>query len=606
MLEILRRFSLTLKPYRGRMVIGGLLVLLVAAIELALPWPMQVVVDNVLHGEKITGVRAILLAPVLDSPVAMIAVCAAAIVVLAGLAALFGYISARLLQSVGERLVADLRTQIFDHLQRLSLTFHQGQRVGDLSSRLTGDVAAIQALLVAVFGTVLPNVALLLGIVGVAVFIEPVFALLLLVIAPAFYLVVRHYRGSIKQASREARLQEGRVSSHVTETLTTIRLVQSFAAERRSLGRFRNHSDARLQAGLRQVDLQARLPAAVEIVAQVGSAGFLMVGAILVLRGQLTVGILFVLLTYLRQVYSPMTALARLTSTISKAQASAERVEEVLRSTVMIKERDGARAAPRLHGYLELRDVSFSYKDGQPVLQNVNLRALPGQMIALAGSTGAGKSTIASLIPRLYDTTSGQVLLDGHDVQDLTVASVRSQVAVVPQEPVMTSGTIMDNIAYGAPDASREQLLRAAQAAFVDEFVDRLPEGYDTHVAEGGASLSGGQRQRIAIARALAADTPIVVLDEPTSGLDTISEALVMRGLAQLTAGRTVVVIAHRLSTLRDADAVFVIQQGRVVASGTHDTLIHTPGHYRDMYDLMMDEQHEEQPAASYPACTSP
>lgn len=599
MLEILRRFAPTLKPYRGRMVIGGLLVLLVAAIELTLPWPLQVVVDNVLHGKKPTGVKATLLAPVIDSSIATIAVCAAAIVVLAGLAALLGYISARLLQSVGERLVADLRTQIFDHLQRLSLTFHQGQRVGDLSSRLTGDVAAIQALLVAVFGTVLPNVALLLGIVVVAVFIEPVFAILLLVIAPVFYLVVRHYRGSIKQASSEARLQEGRVSSHVTETLTTIRLVQSFAAERRSLGRFRNHSDARLQAGLRQVDLQARLPAAVEIVAQVGSAGFLLIGAILVLRGQLTVGILFVLLTYLRQIYGPMKALARLTSTISKAQASGERVEDVLRSTVMIKERDGARDAPRLHGYLELRDVSFNYEDGQPVLQNVNLHALPGQMIALAGSTGAGKSTIASLIPRLYDTTTGQVLLDGHDVADLTVASVRSQVAVVPQEPVMISGTIMDNIAYGAPDASHEQLLRAAQAAFVDEFVDRLPEGYDTHVAEGGTSLSGGQRQRIAIARALAADTPIVVLDEPTSGLDAISEALVMRGLAQLTASRTVVVIAHRLSTLRDADAVFVIQQGRVVASGTHEELIHMPGHYCDMYALMMDEHHEEQPAAS-------
>ncbi len=595
MLEILRRFAPTLKPYRGRMVIGGLLVLLVAAIELALPWPMQIVVDDVLAGKQPDGWIGDVLAPVINSPVATIAVCAGALVVLAGLAALFGYVSSRLLQSVGERLIADLRTEIFSHLQRLSLTFHKGQRVGDLSSRLTGDVAVIQALLVAVFGTLLPNVALLLGIVVVAVVIEPVFAVLLLAVAPALYGVVRHYRGSIKQASREARLQEGRVSSHVTETLTTIQLVQSFAAERRSLGRFRNHSEARLQAGLRQVDLQARLPAAVELVAQAGRAAVLFVGASMVLRGQLSLGVLFVLLAYLQQVYSPMKALAKLTSTISKAQASAERVEEVLRSTVMIQERSGARDAPALHGNLELRDVSFNYEDGQPVLQGVDLRALPGQMIALAGSTGAGKSTIASLIPRLYDATSGQVLLDGHDVRDLTVASVRRQVAVVPQDPVMTSGTIMDNIAYGAPDASREQLLRAASAAFVDEFVDRLPEGYETHVAEGGVSLSGGQRQRIAIARALAADTPIVVLDEPTSGLDTLSEALVMRGLAKLTAGRTVVVIAHRLSTLRDADAVFVIQQGRVVTSGTHDELIKRPGHYRDMHDLMV----EEQPTAS-------
>lgn len=599
MLEILRRFAPTLKPYRGRMMMGGVLVLLVAAIELALPWPMQIIVDNVLQDKKPTGWKATLLAPVTDSPIATIAVCAAALVALAGLAAWIGYISARLLQSVGERLVADLRTQIFDHLQRLSLTFHQGQRVGDLSSRLIGDVAAIQALLVAIFGTVLPNVALLLGIVVITVLIQPIFALVLLAIAPAFYIVVRYYRGSIKQASREARLQEGRVSSHVTETLTTIRLVQSFAAERRSLGRFRNHSEARLQAGLRQVDLQARLPAAVEIVAQVGSAAFLVIGAILVLRGQLTVGTLFVLLTYLRQVYGPMKSLAKLTSTISKAQASAERVEDVLRSTVMIEERSGARDAPSLRGDLELRNVSFSYTNGQPILTDVNLHAMPGQMIALAGSTGAGKSTIASLIPRLYDTTSGQVRLDGHDVKDLTVASVRSQIAVVPQDPVMTSGTILDNIAYGAPDASREQLLRAASAAFVDEFVDRLPEGYETQVAEGGVSLSGGQRQRISIARALAADTPIVVLDEPTSGLDSMSEALVMQGLAKLTAKRTVVVIAHRLTTLRDADAVFVIQGGSVVSSGTHDELIARPGHYRDMYTQMIEGNQVDQPTTS-------
>lgn len=589
MREVLRRFAPVLRPYRGRMIMGGLLVLLVAALELALPWPLKVIVDDVLNKRRPDGWVGSVLAPMIDSPTAIIAVCALALVALAALAAGCSYLSARLLQSVGERLVADLRTEIFSHLQRLSLTFHHQQRVGDLSTRLTGDVAAIQALLVAVFAILMPNVALLLGIVVVAVVIEPVFAVLLLCVAPALYAVVRHYRGAIKDASREARRHEGRVSSHVTETLSTIQLVQSFAAERRSLNRFRTHSDARLEAGLKQVDLQARLPAAVEVVAQAGRAGVLFIGASMVLTGQLSLGVLLVLLAYLQQVYAPMKALARLTSTIGKAQAGAERVEEVLRSTAMIQEHPGVRPAPVLQGHIQLRDVSFSYDDGQEVLRGVNLHALPGQMIALAGSTGAGKSTIASLIPRLYDVCAGQVLLDGHDVRDLTVASVRSQVAVVPQEPLMTSGTILDNIAYGAPDATREQLLTAAKAAHVHEFVDQLPDGYDTHVAEGGASLSGGQRQRIAIARALAADTPVVVLDEPTSGLDTLSEALVMRGLARLTAGRTVVVIAHRLSTLRDADQIFVVEHGRVVAAGTHDELIHQPGRYREMHDLMVE-----------------
>ena len=588
MLEILRRFGPTLRPYRARMAAGGVLVLLVAAVELALPWPLKVVVDDVLQQRQPSGWLGDLLGPVADSPTAVLAVCALSLVVLAALAAVGTYLSSRLLQGVGERLVADLRTDIFAHLQRLSLAFHHQQRVGDLATRLTGDVAAIQALLVATFATLLPNLALLVGIVIVAIVIQPVFAVLLLCVTPALYAVVRHYRGAIKQASREARTHEGRVSSHVTETLTTIRLVQSFAAERRGLERFRTHSQARLDAGLRQVDLQSRLPAAVEIVAQIGRAAVLFVGATMVLSGQLSLGVLLVLLAYLQQVYAPMKALARLTSTISKAQAGAERVEEVLRSTALLQEHPDATPAPPLHGDIELRDVSFGYHPDQPVLHQVSLRARPGQLVALAGPTGAGKTTVASLIPRLYDATGGQVLLDGHDVRDLTLRSVRSQVAVVPQDPLMITGTILDNIAYGAPHASRDELLAAAEAAYVDEFVHRLPHGYDAQVTEGGASLSGGQRQRIAIARALAADTPIVVLDEPTSGLDAISESYVMRGLTRLTAGRTVLVIAHRLTTLADADQIYVFDHGRVVDAGTHADLSDRAGPYRDTYETLV------------------
>lgn len=588
MLETLRRFGPTMRPYRLMMLGGGALVLLVAAVELALPWPLKIVVDDVLQQQPPSGLLGDLLGPAADSPIAVLAVCVLSMVALAALAAFGTYLSSRLLLGVGERIVADLRTDVFVHLQRLSLAFHGRQRVGDLSTRLTGDVNAIQALLVAAFSILLPNLALLVGIAIVAVAIEPVFAVLLLCVAPALYAVVRHYRGAITQASREARTHEGRVSSHVTETLSTIRLVQSFAAERRGLARFRSHSQARLAAGLRQVDLQSRLPAAVELIAQAGRAAVLFVGALLVLRGQLSLGVLLVLLAYLQQVYAPMKALARLTSTISKAQAGAERVDEVLGSTTVVEERPDAAPAPPLRGEIELRNVSFGYEPGRPVLHDVCLQARPGEMIALAGSTGAGKSTIVSLVPRLYDVTSGQVLLDGHDVRDLTLESVRSQVAVVSQDPLMVAGTVLDNIAYGAPSATREQLLAAAEAAYVDEFVERLPDGYDTHVAEAGASLSGGQRQRIAIARALAADTPIVLLDEPTSGLDSISESLVMQGLTRLTAGRTVLVIAHRLSTLREADRVYVIEHGQVVDAGTHAELSARPGQYREMNNVLL------------------
>ncbi len=588
MLAILLRFRTVLRRHRRPLLLGGLLVLVVAALELALPWPLKVVVDDVVQGSAPGGTLGRLLGPVGERPYVLLALCAAALVVLALLGALATYASSRLLQGSGERIVADLRLEVFAHLQRLSLSFHEAHRVGDLGTRMTSDINAIQALLVASFGTLVPNLALLVGVLVVALLVEPLFAVLVLLVGPALYGVVRHYRGAIKQASREARSHEGRVASHVHETLTTIRLVQTSAGERRGLERFRGHSDARLRAGLRQVDLQSRMPAAVDLVTQVGRAAVLFVGGALVLRGELTVGVLLVLLSYLQQLYGPMRALARLSSVIAKGQAGAERVEEVLRASPVVHERPDAVEAPLLRGEVELRDVHFGYAPDRLVLRGVSLHARPGELIALAGTTGAGKSTIASLVPRLYDVTSGAVLVDGRDVREYTLASLRSQVAVVLQTPLMVSGTILDNIAFGAPAASREQLLAAAEAARVDEFATALPLGYDTPVAEGGVSLSGGQRQRIAIARALAARASIVVLDEPTSGLDAVSEAEVMRGLSALTAGRTVLVVAHRLSTLRDADRIYVVDGGRVVDTGTHQELSARDGRYREMNELLL------------------
>ena len=588
MLTLLWRFRGTLRPYRALLGLGGVLVLVVAALELALPWPLKIVVDNVLGDRPVSGALGELLGPLADEPYAVIGACGGALAVLAALAALGSYLSSVLLQGVGERMVADLRTEIFAQLQRLSLTFHDGQRVGDLATRMTGDVNAVQAVLVATFGTLVPNVALLVGVVVVCLVVEPVFALLVLVVAPTLYAVVRHYRATIRQASRDARVHEGRVASHVNETLSSIRLVQSFAAERRGLDRFRTHSDARLRAGLRQVDLQARMPAALELVSQAGRAAVLVAGAVLVLQGRMTLGVLLVLLAYLQQLFGPMKALARLSSTTAKGQAGAERIDDVLRSSAVVRERMRAIELPPLRGDVRLTDACFSYRPGQPVLDGVSLHAPAGQVIALAGATGAGKSTIVSLVPRLYDVTAGSVQVDGVDVRDVTLRSLRSQIALVLQDPLLVAGTILDNIAFGAPFASREQLEAAAAAAYVDEFVARLPDGYDTDIAERGASLSGGQRQRIAIARALAADTPVVVLDEPTSGLDTVSESYVMRGLARLTAGRTVLVVAHRLSTLRDADRVYVIDAGHVVDAGTHTELSARPGPYRRMNDLLI------------------
>jgi subfamily B ATP-binding cassette protein MsbA len=589
--SVLWQFRSTLAVYRRQLVAGGLLILLGSALALALPWPLKIVVDNVLAGEALTGPTAALLGPLGQGP-ALLWTCIAAICIIAALSACVMYLAERTLSGVGERILADLRTTVFGHLQRLSLNYHATQRVGDLGNRLTADVNTIQSLLVAVLSVLLPNATLLVGIVIISVTIDPFFALLSLLVVPPLYAVLVRYRRIIKGWAATARTEEGKVASHASEVLSAIRLVKSCAGEKRSESRFRSYSDARLAAGLQRVDFAARLPAAVDVIVHVGRAVVLLVGTLRVLDGSMELGLLLVFLAYNEKLYQPVKQLAKLQTTIAKGQASADRVQEVLRVEVSVRDLPGARPLRRLRGHVALHGVRFGYDPARPILHDVSIMAMPGQMIALAGPTGAGKSTISGLIPRLYDVQAGAVHLDGHDVRDLTLDSIRKHVALVLQDSALMSGTILENIAFGAPHATREQLIDAARAAYVDEFAERLPDGYDTEVNERGSTLSGGQRQRIAIARALVRDTPLVILDEPTSSLDAVSESLVMKGLERLTAGRTVIVVAHRLSTLRKADRIYVLDHGRVVDSGTHAQLSTRPGLFRDMNNLL-ETQHD-------------
>jgi subfamily B ATP-binding cassette protein MsbA len=602
MFTVLWQFRATLAPHRRRLACGGLLVLLGAVLALALPWPLKVVVDNVLPGVPVGGFAGSVLGPLAADPIALLWVCVAAICIVAALAAAVTYLAERVLAGVGERMLADLRSTLFEHLQRLPLAYHRTQRVGDLGNRLTADVNTIQSLLVAVLSVLLPNVTLLVGILVISVTIDLPFALLSLLVAPPLFAVLVRYRRIIKGWAGTARREEGRVASHATEVLSAIRLVQSHTAEERSGAVFRAHGEARLAAGLQRVDFAARLPAAVDVIVHAGRAAVLLVGAFRVLDGSMELGVLLVFLAYNERLYQPVRQLAKLTTTISKGQAGADRVREVLAVEPALRDRPGARPLHRARGHVALHGVTFGYDPALPVLHDVSITALPGQTIALAGPTGAGKSTVSALVARLYDPQAGAVLIDGHDVRDLTLASVRANVSLVPQEPVLLAGTILDNIAFGAPHATRAQLLAAARAAHVDEFVDRLPGGYDTEVGERGATLSGGQRQRIAIARALARDTSIVVLDEPTSGLDAVSEKLVMEGLERLTAGRTVIVVAHRLSTLRTADRIYVLDRGRVVDAGTHAELSTRAGVFQRMTDVLDGRPARPLPAPAHTA----
>ncbi|ALL79217.1 hypothetical protein AD006_27905 [Pseudonocardia sp. EC080610-09] len=578
-----------LVPHRRRLAAGGLLTVVAAGLALLLPWPLAVVVDAVLGG---AGVPDLLepVAAVTGTGAGLAAACALALCLAAAAGAAATYGAERVLAGVGERLLADLRHRLFVHLQALPLRYHDGQRVGDLGNRLTADTSTVQSLLVAVLSVLLPNATLLVGIVAVTLVVDPAFALLSLAVGPALYAVLVHYRVIIKSWASVARAAEGRVAAHAVESLGAIRLVKTFAGEARSESRFRGHGRERMAAGLHRVDHAARLPAVVDVLVHTGRAVVLLAGSLRVLDGSMDLGVLLVFLTYNERLYQPVRQLAKLQTTISKGQASADRVCEVLDTVPDVADAPGARPLPRLRGHVELRGVRFGYDPAHPVLHDVSIVARPGETVALAGPTGAGKSTVGGLVLRLHDVDAGAVLLDGHDVRTVTGRSLRDQVAVVPQDPVLLSGTILDNIRFGAPYATRAQLIEAGRAAHVDEFAERLPDGWDTVLTERGTTLSGGQRQRVAIARALARDAPVVILDEPTSGLDAVSESLVMAGLERLTAGRTVIVVAHRLSTLQSADRIHVLDRGRVVQSGTHAELAAADGLFRRMHRLLTDD----------------
>jgi subfamily B ATP-binding cassette protein MsbA len=589
MLRTFWRFRRIVRPYAGPLAVGGALVLVVAATDIASPWPLKVVVDNVLRDRPLTGPIGELIGSVAGTDVdAILTAAVAAFVAIVVVNATADYLSTYVLDAIGQRVMADLRSAVFTHLQRQSLQYHDRQRVGDLMTRITSDVAQVQDMLVTSLSVLIPNVTVLVGIVVVMFVVDPYFALLALAIAPALFLVIFSYTRRIKRASKIARRKESDIASVASETLSAIHVVQAYTSEPRHEQRFREHNAERLVAGLDAVRLQAKLSPAIDIVTAIGTAAILWFGAHRVLSGQMSLGLLLVFLAYLSQLYRPMRSLSKLAWVVSRGQASADRLQEVLSVDVRIVERPDAKPAPALAGRVRLDAVTFGYEPGRPVLHSVSIEAEPGETVALAGATGAGKSTLVSLIPRFYDPWEGIVLVDGVDVRDYTLPSLRRQVALVLQDSILFHGTIYENIAYGAPEATEDAVLAAADAAFVDEFVRDFPDGYATHVSERGTTLSGGQRQRLAIARALVRDAPIVILDEPTSGLDALSERYVLKGLERLVEGRTVFVVAHRLSTLRHADRIYVLDSGRIEESGTHDELSGRAGLYSEMHAALV------------------
>jgi ATP-binding cassette subfamily B protein/subfamily B ATP-binding cassette protein MsbA len=491
---------------------------------------------------------------------------------------------------VGNRMMYDLGARLFDHLQHLSLRFHSQQQTGDLVRRVATDSTCIQGLVMGVFLNLLNSLVSLVAMFLVMWQLNPTLSLIALSVAPLLVVLIPIFNQPMTERTYQHQQIEGEIMALSEQTLTALPIVQAFCREEYEDRRFHSLSQRALKAYLRAILAQSQFKVGVGAATAVGTAAIMLLGGFQVLDGSLTVGSLLVFLNYLVSLYAPMETLAYISSGFATAAASARRVLEVLETKKEVWDAPRAIPLPTLaagvRGHVCLEEVSFGYEPGYPILQDISLEAYPGETIALIGATGAGKSTLVSLIPRFFDPWQGRVLFDGVDVREVQLKSLRSQVALVLQEPFLLPLTVGQNIAYGCPEARHEEIVAAARAANAEEFIQRLPQGYDTVIGERGAMLSGGQKQRLAIARALLKDAPVLILDEPTSALDAQTEALLLEALERLMVGRTTFIIAHRLSTVQRADRIVVLERGQVVESGTHQALLDTRGFYYRFHQI--------------------
>jgi ATP-binding cassette subfamily B protein len=553
------------------------------------PWPIKIVIDSVARSKALPPRLAALAVQLFgQNAFAVVSFALVAVLLIAAAGAISEYFQASLTTSVAQWVAHDLRRLLYQRIQRLSLAEHGESRTGDLISRVTRDIDAIEDFISsALFGVVI-NLLTLGGMLAVMLYVNWRFTLIALSVAPVLFLVVFTFTRRIKQASRVVKKKESELVSNVTEMLTSIQVVQAFAREDYEDRRFDWESRQSVEAGLRARRLKARLSPTVDVIVAIGTCLVLGYGARLVLLGQITPGMLVVFVMYLGKMYKPMRDLSKMTSTLSKAAVSLERVQEVLANEGRVRDLPGARAAVGLEGLIEFDHVSFGYDGVASILKDVSFRIEPGQVAAIVGPSGTGKTTIVSLIPRFFDAVSGQVKIDGTDVRQFTLKSLRDQVAFVLQDTLLFRATIWENIAYGRPDAPPEETIQAAKLANAHDFVMHMPLGYGTMVGERGVTLSGGQRRRLAIARAIVRNAPILILDEPMAGLDAVSEHAVNEALRRLMAGRTSIIIAHDLRSIRNADVIFVVKDSELVEQGTHDMLLASGGLYAELYQTQV------------------
>jgi ATP-binding cassette, subfamily B, bacterial len=557
-------------PHRRAILLSLLLLAGTAATELLKPWPLKLVLDDVVGHGDLKG-----------RELTILAVAVALVVAVAMLGGLFDYLLVLLLNRTGRTIVLDLRAAAFDHVQQLSLGFHTRRSTGDVLTRVTGDVKVVRDVLTESLAEVLSSVVMLAGMAAVLFWLDWQLALVAIGAAPFLVLLLLRYTPRIHEHSRAERRHEGALASVAHEALGTIRLARVFNREEHARERFAAEGVASLESGVAASLAAERFSWVVEGVAALATGGVLWLGVHRVAAGAISVGTLVVFVSYTRSFFKPLKSTVKQAVKVTRGAARVERVLELLDVDDTVADLPGARPAPRLDGRIEFENVSFAYEAGRPALRDVDLVLEAGEVTAIVGGTGAGKTTLTSLIARFYDPTNGRVLIDGEDIRRYTLRSLRSQISVVLQESVLLRASVAENIAYGRPGADRAAIVAAARAANAYDFVSALPEGFDTEVGERGETLSGGQRQRIAIARAVLRDAPILVLDEPLAGLDAESAAAVLGALERFVKGRTVLLVTHQLATAARADKAVVIADGRVVQEGRPSELLAVEGSYR-------------------------
>jgi ATP-binding cassette subfamily B protein len=591
---MLRKLLPYLRPHRWPIAWALAQVFLIAGFELLKPWPLQIVIDNVLGGKPATipalqGVPASRL---------LILACVGIVVVhlgSGGLTLLHNYTAI----GIGQKMVNDLRGAFYAHLQRLSLAFHDRQRVGDLLYRITADSFAVQTMIMNGALPILSALVLLAGMLIVLFPLDPTLTLLALSVVPALFALISGFNRKIVGVATDVRTTESRVYSLVQAAMSSIKVVQAFTREDDEHRRFMGASRESLRATLRLYSWQTLYSGAVNAVIAAGTALVIYAGARAVLSGALTVGQLIVFISYLAQLYAPINQITQSWGLIAGARVGARRVFEVLDTEPDLV--DGTRQFPArgARGEVALRGVGFRYRPDAPVLRGIDLAVPAGAKIAVVGPTGAGKSTLLGLLPRFYDPTQGSIAIDGVDLREYSLKSLRSQIALVLQPPLIFPLSVRDNIAYGRPGADDAAIERAARLARIDVRVAALPDGYDTVIGESGIALSEGEKQRVTIARALLRDAPILILDEPTSALDVATEALVMAGIERLMEGRTTFIIAHRLSTVQRCDRIVVLQDGAVVEHGSLAELLRRGGVFAGYYRSQFASEHLPAPEAA-------